>query len=244
MRSVGIIAMISLAGTFAQAQIVTNVIDSFTTAQTLSVVSGYGTSTIAAAGAIGGYRTFTLNVANTDEEPVTLISSTNSRRLNLNSPTGATADFTVTWGGLGGTNGLGGVDLLGGNPTASQSSLKFNLRSTDWPSTFTWSFTDTLSQTATYSGTFQQHAATSPQVAYDIALTSFTGSINWKSINFITLSGGGVAELDLSLSALNVPLSIQTTAMAPVPEPGTWAAAALLAGVAGFIHWRRRRVDA
>jgi len=236
--------MISLAGAAAQGQIVTNVIDSFTTAQTLSVLSGSGTSTVAAAGAIGGYRTFTLNVVNTDEENVTLVASTTSRRLNLNTPTGATANFSVTWGGVGGTNGIGGVDLLGGNPTASQSSLKFNLRSTDWPSSFTWSFTDTLSQTATYTGNFPQHAAASPQLEYDIALTNFTGSINWKSINFITLSGGGVAELDLSLSALNVPLSIQTTAMAPVPEPGTWAAAALLAGAAVFIHWRRRRVAA
>jgi MYXO-CTERM domain-containing protein len=41
-----------------------------------------------------------------------------------------------------------------------------------------------------------------------------------------------------------LPFSVETTVMAPVPEPGTWAAAALLAGVAGFIHWRRRRVAA
>ena len=27
----------------------------------------------------------------------------------------------------------------------------------------------------------------------------------------------------------------------PVPEPGTWAAAALLAGTAAFVRWRRRR---
>jgi hypothetical protein len=26
----------------------------------------------------------------------------------------------------------------------------------------------------------------------------------------------------------------------PVPEPGTWAAAALLAGAAGYVRWRRR----
>jgi hypothetical protein len=28
---------------------------------------------------------------------------------------------------------------------------------------------------------------------------------------------------------------------APVPEPGTWAAAALLAGGAAFMRWRKRR---
>jgi MYXO-CTERM domain-containing protein len=27
----------------------------------------------------------------------------------------------------------------------------------------------------------------------------------------------------------------------PIPEPGTWAAAALLAGAAGYVRWRRRR---
>ena len=37
-----------------------------------------------------------------------------------------------------------------------------------------------------------------------------------------------------------------TSASAPVPEPGTWAAAALLAGGAAFMRWRKRRtvVDA
>jgi hypothetical protein len=26
-----------------------------------------------------------------------------------------------------------------------------------------------------------------------------------------------------------------------IPEPGTWAAAVLLAGAAGYVRWRRRR---
>lgn len=29
----------------------------------------------------------------------------------------------------------------------------------------------------------------------------------------------------------------------PIPEPGTWAAAALLAGAAGYVRWRRRRIQ-
>ena len=28
----------------------------------------------------------------------------------------------------------------------------------------------------------------------------------------------------------------------PIPEPGTWAAAVLLALAAGYVRWRRRRV--
>ena len=29
--------------------------------------------------------------------------------------------------------------------------------------------------------------------------------------------------------------------VSPIPEPGTWAAAALLAGGAAFLRWRKRR---
>lgn len=34
---------------------------------------------------------------------------------------------------------------------------------------------------------------------------------------------------------------VSASPSAPVPEPGTWAAAALLVGTAGFIRWRKRR---
>jgi hypothetical protein len=44
----------------------------------------------------------------------------------------------------------------------------------------------------------------------------------------------------------NFSFSLNATAAAPaaVPEPGTWAAAALLAGGAAFARWRRRKVAA
>jgi MYXO-CTERM domain-containing protein len=32
-----------------------------------------------------------------------------------------------------------------------------------------------------------------------------------------------------------------TAGAQPIPEPGTWAAAALLAGAAGYVRWRRRK---
>jgi hypothetical protein len=31
-----------------------------------------------------------------------------------------------------------------------------------------------------------------------------------------------------------------TAGAQPIPEPGTWAAAALLAGAAGWVRWRRK----
>jgi hypothetical protein len=203
------------------------------------VITGAATNTVAAAGAIGGYRTMVLTATDNENElPISLNVSATTKRLILSTPSSATASFSVTWGGLGGTNGLGGVDLIAGNPSPLQSNMKFSLRSADFSSSFTWTFIDTASQTASYTGTFPVETSTAPDLAYNIALSSFTGAINWNSINFITLSGGGVAELDLSMSA---PFTMETTKMAPVPEPGTWAAAALLAACAGIVHWRRRR---
>ena len=56
-----------------------------------------------------------------------------------------------------------------------------------------------------------------------------------------TLNGG-----TFSLAASGNDLNLLFTAGAgpgpsPVPEPGTWAAAALLAGAAGYVRWRRRK---
>jgi hypothetical protein len=39
---------------------------------------------------------------------------------------------------------------------------------------------------------------------------------------------------------LNLVFTAAAAPGAPVPEPGTWAAAALLAGGAAFMRWRRR----
>jgi hypothetical protein len=234
-----LLPFLAIVAASAHAQIVTNTIDTFSNAQTVSVITGAATNTVAAAGAIGGYRTMVLTATDNENElPISLNVSATTKRLILSTPSSATASFSVTWGGLGGTNGLGGVDLIAGNPSPLQSNMKFSLRSADFSSSFTWTFIDTASQTASYTGTFPVETSTAPDLAYNIALSSFTGAINWNSINFITLSGGGVAELDLSMSA---PFTMETTKMAPVPEPGTWAAAALLAACAGIVHWRRRR---
>jgi hypothetical protein len=235
--------LLALVAASAHAQIVTNTIDAFSNGQSRRVLDGTVSNTVLAAGAIGGYRSMTLTAVNPDEfgNDAQLTVSPTEKLLRLSTPSGATANFTIKWGGLGGTNGLGGIDLIAGNATPNQSNLKFNLRLADFSSSFTWAFTDTLSQTASYTGTFPVEAGTAPDLAFSIALSSFTGAINWNSINFITLSGGGADNLDLDLSA---PITMETTMMAPVPEPGTWAAAALLAGLAGFIHWRRRRANA
>jgi hypothetical protein len=132
------------------------------------------------------------------------------------------------------------VDFRGGiaatNFNLTSSTLNFTLRSADVASGYTWSFIDTNSNVATYSSTFPSHSSVNPAISYAISLASFSGSgiVDWSSINFITLSGGGL-ELDLSLRA---PISVTA---APIPEPGTWAVGALLLGGAAYTFWRRRQ---
>lgn len=64
--------------------------------------------------------------------------------------------------------------------------------------------------------------------------------INTSAINgtggFANALGGGTFSILQSGNDLNLIF----TAAAGIPEPGTWAAAALLVGAAGFIRWRRR----
>lgn len=211
-----------------QAAQVTNNIDGLTTYQKLSATNSSVTDTVASGAAIGGFRTVMLTSSNNDPgSPTVLLVSDTNARVTLSTPQGPTSTFTMLWGGAGGTNGLGGVNFGAGqiiDPLASF--LTFQLRSTDQVSSFTWSFTDTNSATGTYTGSFPVYASTNPFLNFSIALSDFSnsGSVNWSAIDFISFSGGGVPELDLS-----VPAPFQVVA-STVPEPRTWAL--LFAGAA------------
>lgn len=219
-------------------------IDKLTTIQTNAVTDNSITNTtIASVDAVGGFRTLDLSSTNNDVnfEVSRLRVLTNSAgggpRLVLGSGTDATANFTVTWGGANGTAGLGGVDFRDGIPAIdfdlNKSTLNFNLLTADVPNTgFTWTFKDTSNVQAVYSNTFG-----TPVVNYAIKLADFSnaGSIDWSSINFITLSGGGFPSLDLTLGGAF------TVNAQPIPEPGTWAAAGLLVLTALYIRRRRMR---
>lgn len=77
-------------------------------------------------------------------------------------------------------------------------------------------------------------------------ITGYTGTgqfvINTASANgadgFSNLLGGGSFSIAQSGNNLNL---VFTSAAVGVPEPGTWAAAAVLAGGAAFTRWRKRR---
>jgi hypothetical protein len=202
------------------------------------------TNTVASTSAIGGFRTLEF-----DTKGGQLILGPNflgvdgdNEQLLLSSPSAlATNSFVVKWGGAGGTNGFGPVDFKGGlgtNFSLLNSTLNFSMLVADVSSPFTWSFRDTNNTIASYSGSLPVNLPPNPAMPYAISMASFSNSglIDWSAINFITLSGGGVAGLDLTLNG-----AISVTA-APIPEPGTWAAAGLLLLTAVYIRWRRSRV--
>ena len=210
-----------------QAAQVTNTIDGLTTFQSLSAENNSVTNTVASGAAIGGFRTVTLTSTNNDpgSQTVLVVSDTNAR-VTLSTPEGPISTFSMLWGGAGGTNGLGGINFGAGQSISLFASfLTFSLRSTDQVSNFTWSFTDTNSTTATYTGVFPVHASAAPFLNFSIALSDFSnsGSISWSAIDFISFSGGGIPELDMS-----IPAPFQVVA-STVPEPSTWAL--LIAGV-------------
>ena len=240
-----ILAALLLVGLSAAKATVVTYIDLLNTTQTNTTYNSSVTNTIASAGALGGFRTMTLTSSGNDinDETSTLRVMTNAAgggpRMVLSSGNDVPATFHMTWGGAGGTAGLGGIDIFGGlgatNVDLTLSTLNFSLRTADLASPYTWSFTDTNNVTATYASTFPVNAT--PSIDYAISLASFAngGTIDWSAINFITLSGGGVPSLDLVLGN-----SFSVTA-SPVPEPGTWAAAGLLVLTAFYIRRRRMR---
>ena len=77
--------------------------------------------------------------------------------------------------------------------------------------------------------------------------TLFT--INTSSVNgtggFSNDLNGGTFSLEVDGNSLNLLFTPGgSPGPSPVPEPGTWAAAALLAGAAGYVRWRRRKEQA
>ena len=62
--------------------------------------------------------------------------------------------------------------------------------------------------------------------------------VTWDGTDFEVLSGAYETDPGVAI------LAGQGAGPAAVPEPGTWAAAALLAGGAAFARWRKRRDEA
>ena len=165
-------------------------------------------------------------------------------RLALSVDAEASAILSSTWG----TNGLA-YNLAGGRSGAALTSwlttnaLVYDLRSSRPPALpLTWTFTDSSGNTAFYNKDLTpttSPAINDPALAYAMRLVDFTpvGAFNWSSINFLALTATSAANVGPGFTMVN---SIR---IAEVPEPGTWAAAALLLGVMAFVRYRRVRSE-
>ena len=229
-------AAIIVLGAPARSAQVTNIIDNFTTSQSISTNNASVTQTVTAPSAIGGFRTMSLTTsgANLDENTSIFVSSA-TQRLTLNTPVDSTPNFQLRWGGANGNTGLG-ADLGAGQPLDLFASyLSFSLRGTDIPSDFAWQFIDSTGNTATYNGSFPAQSTTSPALPFVISFDSFAnnGAVNWNAIDYITFSGGGKEDLDMTI---NAPFQVVAST---VPEPGTWAL--FVAGLAVATFALRRR---
>lgn len=168
-------------------------------------------------------------------ENTSIFVSGSSQRLTLNTPVDATPNFEVKWGGAGGNSGLN-ADFGAGQPLDLFTSvLSFSLRSTDLSSNFTWQFTDSSGNTASYTGAFPPHSSGSLALPFAINLSSFanSGAVNWNAVDFIVFSGGGQEDLDMTI---NAPFQVVAST---VPEPGTWVL--LVMGFAAAMLALRRR---
>lgn len=56
----------------------------------------------------------------------------------------------------------------------------------------------------------------------------------------LSTNSGGTWSSDVGAGFSSISITASSTGPAPVPEPGTWAAAALLVGAAAYVGWRRR----
>jgi len=225
------LAVLVLTSASSPAALVTNVIDPFTTFQSVATNNAVVTNTVAAT-SIGGFRTLILNTSGGSSLANTILGVDNAtQRLILDTPPSATPNFDILWGGAGGTNGLGGYDFGAGQPLdLSTSVLSFGLGSSDQPNNFTWTFTDMFSNSATYSGAFPVHAATNAPLPFNVALGDFAnaGSVNWNAIKFVNFSGGNASGVDMTAVT---PFQVVAST---VPEPGTWALLVAGLGAAGI----------
>jgi len=226
----------SLLATPIYAAQVTNLIDNFTTSQSISTNNASATNTVTAPSAIGGFRTMSLTTAGDNlEETTSLFVSSTSQRSTLNTPIDATANFQLKWGGANGNTGLG-ADFGAGQPLDLLTSyLSFSLRSADISSNFAWQFIDSAGNTATYNGSFPIHSTNSPALPFVISFDSFAsaGAVNWNAIDYIVFSGGGQEDLDMTV---NAPFQVVAST---VPEPGTWVLFVAGLAVATFVLRRR-----
>ena len=105
-------------------------------------------------------------------------------------------------------------------PDANGNALNFNPNQS-----YTWTILTAAGGISGFTGSSQ----------FDINIGAFNGTGG-----FANALNGGSFSIAQSLDGKDLNLVFTAAGGAPVPEPGTWAAAALLAGGAAFMRWRKR----
>lgn len=146
-----------------------------------------------------------------------------------NASNSLTAGLTNTWDLINVTGGLWDI-------TGLSSTNKFNIN--------LWSLSGLPETTGPATG-FDATQNYSWMILASVGVTNAFDSsffnINTNAVNGTGGFTGATGVFSLSLDGNNDLFLNYAGAGAPVPEPGTWAAAALLAGGAAFVRWRRRR---
>jgi len=89
---------------------------------------------------------------------------------------------------------------------------------------------------------FRINAFTSPdfEAGSYMGFKTSQGNYGWLEVRWMASSNHFQIFSGAYESTPNVAILAGASPSAPVPEPGTWAAAALLAGGAAFMRWRKR----
>lgn len=138
-----------------------------------------------------------------------------------------------------------GFNFSGLNPSPLPASFVISNISLEGPGiTTSLAFSDiTITGNGIVRTAFANLNSSVPSLNFASSRVSFSlpgGFINDGASFLLNIQYRDSLEEQLNTST-GVFFAAQDPGPAPIPEPGTWAAAALLAGGAGYVRWRKRR---
>ena len=170
---------------------------------------------------ITGSISGSFDLINNDPTPVDIYNSSSTFRMNFSAGTGAPSNiFGTAVSPISTTPGTG---ALPGTTVAASSS-----------------------QTFTINGPISLYSSGPTDFFANASYFSAAGPASFSTIlfrNFTATVDGSLFTLDTTSAVMGgtINLTYEYTPTSAIPEPGTWAAAALLAGGAAYARWRKRK---